>query len=339
MKSYVIYAVCALVIAAGHAYAADYSIDRLKLAKADLPAGYELGSEIRTISMQPVTFYNAPDQMGMLPKPVKKCHQELRFNGETRGTLMMFQYRNADEPARIEGFLKGLLWGDPTGPAAQHPEELYIAGNVVFIFCFGYQSEESGLVKDILREKKGVVIGGPEDPFKRVIAKAGRYYNKSDAKKGIAYLKKEYVVIKDRSLGQYCLAGLYYMVGDWVNAGEHYRLALGLHEGRDPLPTTDALWESNHGLGISLAMAGRVKESIGPLAASLDLGRKNRQDRQIASSAYDLSCTYAVLKDFPRAYPLLAEAIRLDVKYKTLARGDDCFKEALAEKRFSDLLK
>lgn len=331
--------ITAILIAACGAYAADYSIDSLKLTKADLPDGYELGNEIRAISIQPVTFYEKPDQMGILPGPVKKAYQELRFKGATRGTLMLFQYKNADEPARIEGFLKGLLWGEATGPSAMHPEELYIAENVIFIFCFGYQSEESRLVKDFLSEKKGVVIGGPGDPFRNVIRKAQHYYNKDDAKKGIAYLKKEYSAIKNHSFGQYFLAEFYYMTHDWAKAGEHYRLALGLHAGKDPLPDTGSLWACNHGMGISCAMTGRVKDSVGYFAASLDLARTMKQDKLIASSAYDLSCSHAVLKNLDSSYKLLAEAIKLDGKYKSMARGDDCFKEAMAEKRFIDLLK
>ena len=338
MKQFVTTIIAIITLACG-ALAAEQSIDRLKLTKADLPEGYELGTDIRAISIQPVTFYDKPDQMGLLPMPVKKAHQELRYKGATRGTLMMFQYKNADEAGSIEGFLKGLLWGEPTGPSEMHPEELYVADNVIFVFCFGYRSDESQLVKDILREKKGVAIGGPVDPFKQVITRARRYYNKDDAKKGIAYLKKEYDVIKDRSFGQYFMAEFYYMVHDWAGAGEHYRLALDLHGGKDPLPDKGSLWACNHGMGISCAMTGRVKESVDYFTASLDIARGLKEEKMTASSAYDLSCSYAVLNDLDRSCKLLSEAIRLDGKYKVMAREDECFKQARAEKRFAELLK
>jgi hypothetical protein len=325
--------------AASGARAADYSIDTLKLTKTDLPAGYELGNEINTISIQPVSFYNLPDQSGMLPKPTKKSCQELRFKGDTRGTLMTFQYGSAVDTDRVELFLTGFLWDGTGGPTAVHPEELYVAGNVIFIFCFGLRSDESRLVRGFLMEKKGVALEPGDDPFKKVMRRARRYYNKSDVQKGIRYLKKEYDTIRYHSVGQLFLAEFYYMARDWAGAGRHYRLALDLHEGKDPLPDPGSLWACHRGLGVSLAMTGRVKESIAPLAMSLELGRKNRRNTQVASSAYDLSCSQAVLKQFDSAYPLLAEAIRLDAKYKVMARGDDCFRDALAEKRFSDLLK
>ena len=336
----ILYNACIMLgIAACGAYAAGYSIDLPRLTKADLPAGYELGNEIRTIAIQPVTFYNMPDQAGILPKPVKKAFQELRFNGDTRGTLMMFQYGSAADTERVEGFLAGFLRGDAGGPTPMHPEELYVARNVMFIFCFGYRSDESRLVKDVLREKKGVALESTDDPYRKVTRRARRFYNRRDVRKGIAYLKKEYDTIRDRGEGQFLLAGFYFMARDWAGAERHYRLALGLHEGTDPFPDPGMLRACHHGLGISLAMAGRVEASIAPLAASLEAGRKNGKGTEVAGSAYDLSCSLAVLKQFNRAFPLLAEAIRLDGKYRAMARADDCFKEALAEKRFSDLLK
>ena len=280
-----------------------------------------------------------PDQEGVLPKPAKQAFQELRLNGDTRGTLMMFQYGSAGDAERAEGFLTGHLWAGAGGPTAMHPEELYIARNVIFIFCFGFRSDESRLVKEFLAVRKGVALESADDPFRKVTRRAGRLFNRRDVHRGIKYLNREYGTIRDRSFGQFFLAGFYYMARDWAGAERHYRLALGLHEGKDPLPDPVSLWACRHGLGISLAMTGRVKESIAPLAASLDLGRKIRQGARIASSAYDLASSYAVLKQYSLAFPLLAEAIRLDVKYKAMARGDDCFKEALAEKRFSDLLK
>jgi len=339
MKRLFPYFLCVLAAVACGAYAADHSIDTLKLTGADLPAGYEIGSRINTISIQPVTFYNTPDQLGTLPKPSKKSFQELRLNGDTRGTLLMLQYGSAADAERVGLFLTGFLWGGTGGPTATHPEELYAAGNLIFIFCFGFQSEESRLVRGFLVEKKGLALESGDDPFKKVMRRARRYNSRTDVQKGIRYLKKEYGTIRDRSAGQLLLAEFYYMARDWAGAGRHYLLALELHGGKDPLPDPGSLWACHRGLGVSLAMTGRVKESIAPLAASLDLGRKNRQNTQVASSAYDLSCSHAVLKEFDRAYPLLAEAIRLDVKYKVMARGDDCFRDALAEKRFSDLLK
>jgi hypothetical protein len=329
----------ALAVASCGAYAADFSIDALKLAKADLPDGYALGNEIKTISIQPVTFYNAPGQDGTLPEPVKKSCQELLFNGDTRGTLMMFQYGSAADADRVELFLAGLLWGGTGGPVELHPEELYIARNVIFILCFGFRSEESRLVRSFLAERKGIALESGDDPFKKVTRRARRFYSRSDVQKGIRYLNREYDTIRGRSAGELLLAEFYYMARDWAGAERHYRLALGLHGGTDPLPDPGSIWAGQHGLGVSLAMTGRVKESIAPLSVSLELARKELPGNRIASSAYDLSCSHAVLKDFDRAFPLLAEAVRRDGKYRALARGDDCFKEALAQKRFSDLLK
>jgi tetratricopeptide (TPR) repeat protein len=318
---------------------AGQSIDRLKLDKGDLPGGYAFGTEIMSVSIQPVTFYKMPESSGLMPAPLKKDFQTLMFEGKPRGSMLLFQYRDSREAAGVRSFLTGLLWGDQDGPTAMHPEELYIHENVVLIFCFGYRSEESLLVKKFLKEQRKIDLFTPEDRFVVVIAAAQKFYNADDVQKGIDLMKKNYDDIKGYSFGQFFLAEFYYMAHDWEGAKTHYRNALDIHEKTNRLPDDGSLWASYHGLGISCAMTGKVDESVGPFRKSLELARATKRPAMIAGSAYDLSCSLAVLKNYDEAYKLLSESIKLEKKYREMAGKDDCFRDALAQKRFKDLLR
>ncbi len=329
----------ALVILFALQLFADQSIDSLKLAKGDLPQGYTFGTEIMSVSVQPVTFYKMPDSSGLMPGPVKKDFQTFMYEGKPRGSLLLFQYRNSKDAAGVKGFLTGLLWGEQNGPTKMHPEEMYIYENVVMIFCFGYRSEESLMVKKFLNEKRKINLLTSQDRFISVIAEAQKFYNAKDVQKGIDLLKKNYNDIKGYSFGHFFLAEFHYMAHDWDGAKTHYRSALDLHEKINRLPDDGSIWATYHGLGISCAMTGQVQESVGPFRKSLELGRTLKRPAMVSGSAYDLSCSLAVLKQYDEAYSLLTESIKLENKYREMARKDECFRDALTQKRFRDLLK
>ncbi len=329
----------ALVMMCAPQLFAGQSIDSLKLSKGDLPKGYDFGTGIMSVSIQPVTFYKMPDSSGIMPSPVKKDFQAFMYEGKPRGSLLFFQYRDGKEAASLKNFLAGLLWGEENGPTIKHPEEMYIYENIVIIFCFGYRSEESLLVKKFLKDKRKIDLFTPEDRFVIVIEAAQKLYNDKDVQKGIEFLEKNYKDIKDFSFGHYFLAEFYYMAHDWDKAKTHYRSALELHETKNKLPDEGSLWAVWHGLGISCAMTGQVQESVEPFRKSLDLARSMKRPAIIAGSAYDLSCSLAVQGQFDEAYQFLRESIKLEKKYIEMARKDECFREALSQKRFKELLK
>lgn len=328
----------ALILLSAMRLAADQSIENLKLGRGDLPQGYSFGTEITAVSVQPVTFYKMPDSSGLMPVPVKKDFQAFLYEGKPRGSLLLFQYRSGKEAASVKSFLGGLLWGAENGPNETHPEEMYIHENVVMIFCFGYRSRESLLVKGFLREKRTIDLFTPEDRFMALIAEAQKFYNARDVRKGIDLLKKNYDDIRDRSFGHFFLAEFHYMAHEWDGAKAHYQSALDLHERTNRLPDAGSLWAAHHGLGISCAMTGQVKESVGPFRKSLEMARALKRPAMVSGSAYDLSCSLAVLGEYDEAYELLSESIRLERKYRDMARKDECFRDALAQKRFRDLL-
>ena len=319
--------------------AADQSIESLKLGKGDLPRGYSFGTEIMAVSVQPVTFYKTPDTSGLMPNPVKKDFQAFMYEGKPRGSLLLFQYGSSREALGVKSFLAGLLWGEDNGPTEMHPEEMYIHENVVMIFCFGYRSRESLMVKTFFREKKKIDLFTPEDRFMALVAEAQKFYDARDVKKGIDLLKKNYDDIKSYSFGHFFLAEFYYMAHEWDSAKSHYRSALEIHEKTNRLPDDASLWAACHGLGISCAMTGQVKESVAPFRKSLEMARAMKRPAMVSGSAYDLSCSLAVLKEYDEAYELLAESIRLEKKYRDMARKDECFRDALAQKRFRELLR
>lgn len=337
MKKSII-ATASLVVLLAVQLTADQSIENLKLGKEDLPEGYAFGTEIMAVSVQPVTFYSMPDSSGLMPAPVKKDFQTLLYGGKPRGSLLLFRYRSPREAGSVKSFLAGLLWGDQDGPTRLHPEEMYVHEDVVMIFCFGYRSEESLLVKKFLRDKRKIDLFTPEDRFMALIAEAQKFYNARDVRKGIDLLKKNYDDIRDRSFGHFFLAEFHYMAHEWDGAKAHYQSALDLHERTNRLPDAGSLWAAHHGLGISCAMTGRVKESVGPFRKSLEMARALKRPAMVSGSAYDLSCSLAVLGEYDEAYELLSESIRLERKYRDMARKDECFRDALAQKRFRDLL-
>ncbi|HPC42387.1 MAG TPA: tetratricopeptide repeat protein [Spirochaetota bacterium] len=331
--------ITALILLAALRLVADQSIESLKLGTGDLPQGYAFGAELMAVSVQPVTFYKMPDASGLMPGPVKKDFQTFLYEGKPRGSLLLFQYASAKEADGVKSFLTGLLWGEDSGPTEKHPDEMYVHENVVMIFCFGYRSRESLLVKSFLREKRKIDLFTPEGRFMAVIARAQKFYNVRDVQKGIDHLKKNYDDIRAHSFGHFFLAEFYYMAHEWDNAKTHYRSALDLHEKTNRLPDEGSLWAAHHGLGISCAMTGRVQESVGPFRKSLEMARALKRPAMVSGSAYDLSCSLAVLGEYDEAYELLAESIRLEKKYRDMARKDECFRDALVQKRFRDLLK
>src|SRR4030042_1188156 len=298
MKKHWVASAALIFLLIAPASSGNLSIDDLKLPKTDLPQGYDFGKEIMSISIQPCTFYEMPEQSGVVPKPEKKDFQTLEFEGTHRGSLLLFQYKDKHAAERVKSFLSGLLWGDQGGPTNMHPEEMYVFENIILIFCFGYQSDESLLVKNFLRDRKGINLGSQDEQFRQVIATAHAYYNSNDVGKGIEYLKKNYDAIRNYSFGNYFLAEFYYLSHDWVNANRHYAQALGLHNSKNKLPDDGSLWATYHGLGMSCAMTGRVPESVEPFAKSLEIARKKKRGTMIAGSAYDLSCSHAVLTQF-----------------------------------------
>src|SRR5207249_4188979 len=86
---------------------------------------------------------------------------------------------------------------------------------------------------------------------------------------------------------------------------------------------------AHDGLALSVAMQGRVAESVGLFEKALAVARQSGSDRSVVGSAqYNLACAYAEAGNFRAAAAALGEAIQIDAKYRRQAHTDDSFRKA-----------
>lgn len=128
------------------------TIDQVKLAQDELPAGWSFTDGIHCTTPAARAFYEAPDQKGLLPKPVATAAQSVLRKDGKPGTFLFLQY--AEPVPRVAlTMLAGLLWDKDGAPSAAHPEEILTFDRFLVLVCFDLDSPEGKWFKERLQRK------------------------------------------------------------------------------------------------------------------------------------------------------------------------------------------
>jgi len=308
---------------------ADFKVD----AK-ELPEGVTLVEGVHCASPQPATFFNDPTMGGFLADPAGKLCQSFRNSDGAMGSVLVFQYKE-DVPEFVRGFMPGYLWGEGSGPTAQHPEEYYCAGPFLVILSFPGGAAPLAWCKDRLRTRTRMPVPRLHPEQKELMQKAGKAYGAQDAKAGLALLDGN-EAIKEFAFGQYLLGEFGGMAGDYAIAEKGYARAVALHDSRvDPLDP-QILGPALDGLGVACLAQGKCDDAIKALLRARD---EAIGDEMTLHICYNLACAYARAGRFDEAREMLHLVVTEAPEMKEQARKDPDLAEARKRKDFADLLK
>ncbi len=315
------------------------SINWIMLTYLDLPRGYTIHKKMRVHSDHVLTFYNDPTMGGKLPAPVEVSYQTLYFDDKPRGTILFFQYEDKEEAAKIRYYLRTYLWGTRGGPNSDIPEEMFLKGRFIMIFSFKYKNEESLWLRHHYSLYSKVDFTSRREKFRFVMQRAVEYSQSSGAKECIEFLERNYVHIKDFSLGECMLAKMYFTRKDYENAEYHYEEALDLHKTTDRIKDAEILWEAYDRLGIIYTKTGRADRAIVPYYEAYAIAQSIKERKYLAATAYNLACALAIMKQYKGVYFYLGEAIKIDASYKERAIEEYDLREVLKQKKFIELFE
>ncbi len=114
------------------------NIEKLKLVENEMPKEYKLTGNDKAISIQAHLFYKNPDMYSMIIGKIKSKEVQNFESSNDSGSIMYFEF---EDDFSGESFLKGLLWGQSNKPTKEHPEEIFIKGNLLIIWSFTKNSE------------------------------------------------------------------------------------------------------------------------------------------------------------------------------------------------------
>lgn len=109
------------------------NIEKLKLVDNEIPKEYALTEKEKAFSIQARLFYKNPDMYSMIIGKVKNKEVQNFEGSNDSGSIMYFEF---EENFTAERFLKGLLWGQSKKPTNEHPEEIFVKGNLLLIWSF-----------------------------------------------------------------------------------------------------------------------------------------------------------------------------------------------------------
>jgi len=325
------------------------TIDAILVKAAELPTSIKFVEGMPCASRQPRSYFETPDPeklMGgqsmpailksIFPIPKRKKCQSFAAEKGAAGSVFLFEYAEADiDNARA--FLPAYLWGD-RGRSREHPEELIVHGDLVWILSFPRGDPAAEWYKERLRKKFRVPAVRKRPELLAIGNQLVAAYNAEDADKGIQVIQENAKDTQGWGLGQYLLGEFGTMKGDWQTAERGYRRALELHRSlEDPLEE-NIFWATHDGLGMALLFQRRLNEAVTVLARARELAPIGGL-REGAKSAYNLACAYALLKRWPDAFAALKDAIAGNPEYRAHARTDADLVEARKRKEFQELLK
>lgn len=313
-------------------------IDKILVRVAELPEHVKLVEGMPTVSRQPRSYFETADPAepkSIIPIPKRKKCQSFTAEGGQPGSVFLFEFAEGDVN-RARAFLPGYLWGGDRR-TRQHPEELIVHENMVWVLSFPRGDPAAEWYKARLRKKFHV----PAPRERPELAPLGRQlsaaYDAEDADKGIQIIQ-ENEVARSWGFGQYLLGEFAVMKEDWSTAERGYRRALQLHEScEDPLEDS-IVWATHDGLGMALLFQRKLAEAATVLARAKEIAPVS-DPRTGAKSAYNLACAHALLKRWPDALAALKYAINGNPEYRAHARSDEDLAEARKRPEFQRLLK
>jgi len=325
------------------------TVDRILVKAAELPTTIKFVEGMPVASRQPRSYFETPDPeklMGgqslppalkpVFPRPKRKKCQSFAAEKGVAGSVFLFEYAEADIDA-ARAFLPPYLWGD-RGRSQQHPEELIIHGNLVWILSFPRGDPAAEWYKDRLRKEFRVPARRERPEFLSIGKQLSAAYDAEDADKGIRILQENAKITQGWGLGQYLLGEFGAMKRDWPTAERGYKRALELHESlEDPLDV-GIVWAVHDGIGMALLFQRKLNEAVTVLARAKELAPIDGLLER-AKSTYNLACAYALLKRWPDARAALKDAIAGNPEYRAHARTDEDLVEARKRKEFQQLLQ
>ena len=315
------------------------ALSRLDVPPADLPPGLVIGAgEPRCMSVQPIVFYAQPTMFGVVPKPLARRADVLRRGDRVVGSVLMFEYADHTIP-RVREFLDADLWGDEAAPTQEHPEEVAVVGNTLLILCFDPTDHAGDWYKERLHAVHHARLPRPCAGLTAMQKDLG-HPRSDDPKALIAAALKHRDELRACSIGAAFLGEIAMQQKDYPTAEASYRRALELDAQGDVLVGgRGALWEADDGLALSVAMQGRVAESVPLFERALAAAVDDGQRETIGKAEFNLACAYAETGKFSDAATALGKAIASDAKYKEAARTDSSFKAARDRPEFQRLLE
>ncbi len=314
------------------------TFESLHVTAAELPAGWSLGKEIRTVSPQPATLLEDDLYSQILPKP--RHHDFQTIVGKTAtGSVLYFEWGDRI-PDAVEEFVPGLLFGEKEQSTEEHPEQIIRIGGLMVIVSFPLRCEERQFVIGRLRSRFGVRTTHALGPLKDAILTLNRATAKGgDVKAGLDYATAHAEQLAGSSFAAYLEGELATAAEQWERAEKAYARALALDAATDPLDGDILAWGARDGHGTALYALKRYDEALRELTAAAAEAAALKRPKNQGHSLYNAACCLALLKKDDEAVATLKQSLALDPSEKAHAAEDEDFASIRARPEFQSLVK
>jgi hypothetical protein len=316
------------------------TFDSLHVAAAELPEGWSLSKEIRTVSPQPTTLLEDDVYSLILPKPLHRDFQTIAGKSAT-GSILYFDW-GEKIPDAVEEFVPALLFGEDKEQSTKlHPEMLVRIGGVLVILSFPLDSPERVWAIERLRKRFGVRVGVNMDlALRPVYAKLEvAVQDGGDAKAGLAYAEVHAAEIARSSFASFLEGELATGLQGWERARKAYAQALELDATTDPFPDDGVAWASRDGLGTAFWGLKKYDDAIRELTLAAKVAADLKRPQDQAHCLYNLACSQALAGKVDEALATLKQSLALDPSEKQHAASDDDFASLRARPEFQALVK
>jgi hypothetical protein len=117
----------------------------------DVDEGAVFGERLLLKTFQILTYLEAPDAYAsIMPPPVAMEVQSIAL-GDDMGSIIYFKY--GEDIGDKAGFLHGLFFGEHEPGSEEHPEEMFLEGDLMIILSYPLDSELKQRLKKRLLEK------------------------------------------------------------------------------------------------------------------------------------------------------------------------------------------
>jgi hypothetical protein len=316
------------------------TFESLQVTADELPEGWSLSKQIRTVSPQPATLLEDDLYSPILPKPHHRDFQTI-VGKTTTGSILYFDW-GEKIPDAVEEFVPALLFGEKKEQSTKlHPELIVRHGGLMVILSFPLDSAERGWAIDRFRKRFGLRFGINMDPALRpIFAKLKAAVDDGgDAKAGLAYAEKHTAEIARSSFASFLEGELATGLQDWERARKAYAQALELDATTDPFPDDGVAWASRDGLGTAFWGLKKYDDAIRELTLAAKEAADLERPEDQGHCLYNLACSQALKGLGDEALATLKQSLALDPSQKEHASKDDDFASIRARPEFQALVK
>mgnify|MGYP001585306142 CR=1 FL=1 len=318
--------------------AAPPTLEQIQVARDELAQGWSPAEGLPGASPAIEALVKDPTQGGALPAPAGTATQAFTTATMRTGAIVYLHY-TAPLPTNARIALTRAIWGDHKSPMSERPQEVVHFGNTVLVLCFPAESDEGEWFKERLRKKFQAKIPRVWKDLKPMMGQVMGLFQSGDIAQARTMLMTNAERIRDYSYGQLMLATMSGRLKDRPTAEAAFRRAIELHETTDPLPGRESMyWSAKDGLAMTLALQGKLEESIPIYEQAQALAAKLESPESLAKTEYNLACVYAEVGRFEEAHKTLAHCISIKPSAKADARKDSSFEKAREREDFKKLL-